>query len=343
MLPKGTSIQRKLIGIIMLTSGAVLLLTCAAYFAYEVFTFRQAMVRQLTILGETIATNSTAALAFENSDDANEILTALKADKHIVAASLYDKEGNLFAKYPQDLPDNVFPKSPSNESYHFENSHLAGFQVVMQSGKQLGTLYLKSDIGAMYERFRLYGAIAILVITMSFLLSYLLSKRLQQRISKPILALTETAKAISTRGDYSVRATKLAEDELGLLTDSINQMLTQIEKQNIEITLFNQNLEQKVKERTDELQNNIKQLNESQEQLKRTTDLFSKLFNHNPGAIGISRLDDAKLINVNDAFLSFFGFTDKEEVIGKTAKELNIVPSLEQREEIAQLLKKNNV
>lgn len=327
----------------MLTCGAVLLLTCASYFAYEFFTFRQAMVRQLTILGETIAANSTAALAFESSDDADEILSALRSDKHIVAACLYDEKGKLFATYPQNLPDSIFPASPTEENYHFENSHLAGFQAVIQGNKRLGTLYLKSDLGAMYARFRLYGAIAVLVIVLSLLLSYLLSKRLQQRISRPILALTETAQAISSRGDYSVRAIKLGEDELGVLTDAINQMLTQIEKQNQEITSLNQNLEQKVKERTDELENNIKQLNESQEQLRKTTDLFSKLFNYNPGAIAITRLDDAKIINVNDAFLSFFGFDDMQEVIGKTAKELNIVGTLEQREEIAQLLQENNI
>src|ERR1041385_1640556 len=145
---KGNSIQRKLMRVIMLTSGAALLLTCASYFAYEFFTFRQGMIRQLNILGETIATNSTAALAFENSDDADEILTALKADKHIVAACLYNKEGKLFATYPQEIPDSAFPNSPSLESYHFENSHLEGFQPVMQGNKQLGTLYIKSDLGA---------------------------------------------------------------------------------------------------------------------------------------------------------------------------------------------------
>src|SRR5205823_6184664 len=42
----------------------------------------------------------------------------------------------------------------------------------------------------------------------------------------------ETAKAISDRRDYSVRATKLGQDELGLLTDAFNHMLTQIHEQN---------------------------------------------------------------------------------------------------------------
>src|SRR5881396_1644302 len=99
MLLRDRPIRRKLMTIILLTSGAVLLLTCAAFFAYELWTFPRTAVRNLTTLGEIIAANSTAALAFENQDDASEILAALKAEQHIVSACLYDKEGNLFAKY----------------------------------------------------------------------------------------------------------------------------------------------------------------------------------------------------------------------------------------------------
>src|SRR6059036_1951305 len=104
MLLRDRPIRRKLMTIILLTSGTVLLLTCAAFFAYEFLTFRRATVRQLSTLGEIIAANSTAALAFDNQDDAKEVLAALKAERHIVAASLYDKNGTLFSKYPETLP-----------------------------------------------------------------------------------------------------------------------------------------------------------------------------------------------------------------------------------------------
>ncbi|MDP9253450.1 MAG: PAS domain S-box protein, partial [Verrucomicrobiota bacterium] len=225
-------IQRKLMTIILLTSGAVLLLTCSAFFVYELLTFRQTTVRQLSTLAEVIATNSTAALAFQNQNDAQEILAAVKADRHIVAASLYDDEGHLFANYPAELPADAFPTAPESDGYRFGRSYLAGFQPVVQDrDRRLGTLYLKSDLGAMYERFRLYGMIIVGVLAVSFLLACMLSKMLQQQISNPILALAGTAKAISTRGDYSVRATKLGKDELGLLTDAFNQMLTQIDEQ----------------------------------------------------------------------------------------------------------------
>jgi len=80
MLLKDMSIRRKLIAIILLTTVAVLLFICSAFFVYGFLTFRQTIVRQLSTVGEVIAANSTAALAFDNQGDATEILSALKAE-----------------------------------------------------------------------------------------------------------------------------------------------------------------------------------------------------------------------------------------------------------------------
>jgi signal transduction histidine kinase len=244
--------------IILLTSGAVLLLTCMSFFVYEFLTFRQSMVRQTSTLGKIVADSSTAALAFQNVDDAREILNALKAEPHIVAAGLYDKQGKLFLKYPANLSDAVFPVALAEDGYRFERSHLDGFQPVVQGDKRIGTLYLHTDLGALYDRFRLYSLIVVLVIAVSFLLAYTLSTALQKQISRPILALAETAKAVSERRDYSVRATTQGRDELGLLTDAFNQMLAQIEQRD---TSLRANEEQ--------LKHNAEELKRSNEELER--------------------------------------------------------------------------
>ena len=86
-----TPIRRKLMQMLLLTTGVVLLFTCSAFFTYELVTFRQTLVRQLDTLAKAIASNSTAALAFDNPDDARAALAAFKADPHIVAAALYDE------------------------------------------------------------------------------------------------------------------------------------------------------------------------------------------------------------------------------------------------------------
>ena len=242
-------IQRKLTTIMLATSGVVLLLTCASFLGYEAFTFRQASMREIGTLGELIAANSTGALAFDNADDATEVLGALKADKHIVSACIYDSAGHLFSRYPAGAPDSEFPAAPGDDGFRFSGGYLTGYTPVVQAkgGRRLGTLYISSELEAMYERLRLYGGIVLIVLLVSFSVAYLLARTLQRQISGPLLDLASLARAVSDLRDYSVRATKQGSDELGVLTDAFNHMLSQIEAQNAE-------LEKRVRERTAELE-----------------------------------------------------------------------------------------
>jgi PAS domain S-box-containing protein len=226
-------IRRKLTAILLLTSGIVLLLAGAAFFAYDNWSFRRSTLQELSMLGEIVADNSTGALAFQNQDDASEIIGALKAQRHILAAALYDENGKLFSIYPANQPHSAFPASPGADGFRFENGFVIGFQPVVQVRKRQGTLYLKSGLGAINERFRLYSGIGLLVFAVSLLAAYSLSHVLQRRISQPILTLADTARAISSRRDYSVRATKYGNDEVGLLTDAFNQMLVEIHQQDV--------------------------------------------------------------------------------------------------------------
>jgi PAS domain S-box-containing protein len=144
--------------------------------------------------------------------------------------SLYDARGALLATYPADLPPGALPSSLEGDGYYFERSALVGLEPVHQGPKRWGTLYLKSDLTALYERLRIYSGIAAAVIAVSFLVAYLLSRIFQRQISRPILALSDAARAVSDRRDYSVRASRMGGDELGLLTDTFNQMLAQIQQ-----------------------------------------------------------------------------------------------------------------
>ena len=220
-------IQRTLITALLLISGAVMLTTAAAFFAYDFFTYRQATVRNLATLGEAIAANSTAALAFDNADDAREVLGAFRAESHVIAAGLYTRSGTLFASYPAaraELPAAL----AARDGYRFEQGRLIGVQPVVQGGHRMGTLYLTSDMGAIYERFRSFSLIAGLVLVLACLVAYVLSMRLQRQISRPIMALTATVSAISKHDDYAARAPQPEGHELGLLTDAFNHMLTRI-------------------------------------------------------------------------------------------------------------------
>src|SRR2546422_3528239 len=248
-------IKRKLTAILVVISGLVLLLTSAAFAGYQYWSLRQATRDALSVRGRIIAANSTASLAFSNEADARELLSALRADPHIVAAVLYDKAGHVFAAYPADLAGNAVPAAPGPDGYRFERRRLIGFQPVEEAGSQrLGTLYLASDLEAVYDTLRLSVVIGLAVMGVALLAAYLLSMVLQGTISQPILALAATATAVSTRQDYSVRAAKLGEDELGVLTDAFNEMLGRIQDQDRAVRENAAQLEQRVADRTHELQ-----------------------------------------------------------------------------------------
>src|SRR5437899_11334300 len=93
------------------------------------------------------------------------------------------------------------------------------------------------------------------------------SDLLQGTISQPVLMLAETARAVSDRRDYSVRAAKLGEDELGVLTDAFNHMLSRIEAQDRALRESKEGLGQRVVERTHELEERNQALRHNAAQL----------------------------------------------------------------------------
>ncbi len=219
-------IRRKLMLVNLLTSGAVLILTCVSFMTYEFITLHKNMLLSYTTRAQIIAANSTASLAFQNEADATEVLSALKTDNRMVAACLYDNQGKIFAKYPAQAADRAFPAGPGASGYR--NGHLEIFSPVTQGDRVLGSVYLQMNLSALTERYQAFAWLSATVIIASLLLAYVLSRALQKQISAPILALTETARAISNHQDFSVRAKKFGSDELGYLTDAFNQMLAEI-------------------------------------------------------------------------------------------------------------------
>lgn len=226
-------IRRKLTTIILVTTGAALLLTCVGFVIAQLVSLRQSTVRQLATLGDVISSNSTAALAFQDHEAAKEILGALHAAPNIVAAGLFDSDGNIFATYPATLAQPTLQLEAAEAGTTVTGRYLLRSQPVTQDGtRRLGTLVLKYDMAWMYRQLAIYGGIAAAVSLIALLAAWLLSRILQRQISRPILALAQTASAVSDRGDYSVRAPRWGgSDELGRLTDAFNLMLTQIQTQ----------------------------------------------------------------------------------------------------------------
>jgi signal transduction histidine kinase len=238
----------------MATSGIVLLLAGGAFITYQVISFRDLTVRSLRTRAEFLAANLTAALAFENQDDAMELLSAFRDDPHMVAACVYDRTGGLFASYPDGAPAEPCPATWHGSGARFEGQHVVFLQPVMEGDRQLGTVSLRSDLGESMAQLRMFGLVAAVVIAISLGIAFALAFLLQKRIAQPILSLAETAKRVTERRDYALRAPAHHEGELGLLTTSFNGMLGEIQQRDREIRQLNEELEQRVLERTSQLE-----------------------------------------------------------------------------------------
>jgi PAS domain S-box-containing protein len=237
---KDLPIRQKLVRVILLTCSVTLFLTAGAYILYEYFTNKKAEKSKVATMALVIASNSSAALAFQSQDDAIETLNALRADRNVIAACLYDPNNAIFAKYPADASDDIFPSKPSKTGYFFERDYIVGFQPVQQDKLFLGTLYIQSSLKSVYAQIWFNSGVALILILASLLVGYILSRKIQTAISEPVISLERTARIITDKGDYSMRAEKSGNDELGSLTDAFNSMISRIQEQRQEIVKANE-------------------------------------------------------------------------------------------------------
>lgn len=262
-------IRQKLVWITMLASGVALALATLALVAVEVTRSRREIRRDLAALAAIVADNSTAALTFDDRAAAEETLAALRARPSIRAAALYDGEGRLFARYSRSREPGGLPARPGPDGHHFTDDDLELYQPVSLKGQRIGTVYLRSDLREMAGRLRTQAATVAAVLLLAALLALLLSSRLQRVISTPILALAETARAVSARKDYSLRAERQGADELGELVEAFNQMLAQIEERDSRLRAARDELERRVEERTLELKQELAERRRAEEELAR--------------------------------------------------------------------------
>ena len=239
------SIKRKLTLIIMLTSSAVLLLACSAFMAYELITFRHAMTRDLSTMAEIIGTNSKVALAFNDQKAAQETLASLADKPHIVSACIYTMAGQVFTRYQRGRANADFtPPAVQPDGNYFKDGHIILFRRIIFDGEAIGTIYIQSDLQEMNARIERYASIVTLVMMVSLLTALLLSASLRRIISDPILRLAQIANVISIDKDYTVRAHKHSQDELGLLIDKFNEMLEHIQTRDVQLTLAKEKAEE---------------------------------------------------------------------------------------------------
>src|SRR5271168_3494607 len=191
-LLRNASIQRKLTFVIVCTSLVGLSLACLSFDLYERTSFRAAMTSELSALADTLGANTAASLAFNDRKSAGDILGALRAERHVVAACLYDNRGTVFAEYRRDGFRPGFTMPPRREEGEiFGKESVILYRTVSLGGEKSGAIAIISDLGALQEKFKQYTEISLIVILISVLATYVVSSRLLRLITEPILHLAQ--------------------------------------------------------------------------------------------------------------------------------------------------------
>ena len=97
----------------------------------------------------------------------------------------------------------------------------------------------------------------LIVLSISVLTGWLLASRVESVISRPIAQLAQAALRVTEVNDYSPRLKYHGNDELGDLVTGFNSMLAAVEQRDAALQQAQQQLEQRVLERTKELRQEV--------------------------------------------------------------------------------------
>jgi len=250
MLPRAISrsIRYKLALMVLTTTLTALVVAGVALVIYDLRIYRDAGASDLMTQAEILGRASAAALAFDDPRAATENLRLLKAKPGISSAAIYNAKGKIFASYQRNDSRSDFPVLPDSDSSRIENDHFVVFKRIVQDNEILGTVYMQADYearGRLLDYLGIFGVVAVL----SLLVALVISGWLQAVLTKPILEMADVTRRVVAGRDFSLRMKKTTEDELGHLADSFNDMLAEVDRRAVALEASNQSLAREMAER----------------------------------------------------------------------------------------------
>ena len=223
----GNSVRGKLMRVVLITTVMTLCVAGAFMLSADINRYKQSWTADLGTEASILAVSLAPAMAFGDHDAALRDLSALQVRPRVTAAAAYSVNGSLYAAFVRErgstLPAHAPPPGVVTSGERVEYSH-----AIVRNGERLGTLYLRARYDTL-GRIEDYLVIFVVVTLLSMVVAIFLSRRLQQGILQPLDAMAVIANAIVKRRDYSLRAKKTSDDEIGVVVDAFNNMLEEVE------------------------------------------------------------------------------------------------------------------
>lgn len=257
--PGYTSIAAKLTRMSILVGATALLLAFVSFLALYVLSSRDDLLRSLHTQAQIIGANTSSALLFDDSEAAQSTLEALSSSPNIEAATLAAADGKVLATYRR--PGAAAPPTPTpwpgdkvSRTWSEGPKIVLAHRIVFK-GRVVGMIFIRGEMSNLWRRVAQYSLISAAILLFCLLLSVALTSRLRQLLAAPVTRLSEAARAVSNDKDYSVRVPRdEQQDEFADLIDAFNEMLGAIQERDHALREARNILEERVAERTSELQ-----------------------------------------------------------------------------------------
>lgn len=227
---------------------------------------------------EIVAINSDAVLQFNDKLNAEKNLSPLLKVEGIAAAALFTEEKQKFAEYQRSQQQSIDVQALlKDEPYQdYKGSQLIVQKTISVQGKVVGYLLIVNDLKPFFNSLYWVWFLSIAVVFISLILGWLLFQKMQRIITAPVQNLSRAMSEVTQQQDYSLRIQVHSEDELGHLARGFNNMLQQIEKRDKKLEIYNRDLEQAVKQRTQALAITVESLVEAKDKAEKANKAKSR-------------------------------------------------------------------
>ncbi|MEO8259837.1 MAG: response regulator [Acidobacteriota bacterium] len=242
-------------------TSAALVLACVALVAYDNSTARTTLALEIGMLADVVGGTTNAAVSFGDAKGATETLNAVAVNKNVRLAAIV-RDGAVFARFDR-RPETTGISIESHVTadllrapravFTFDADSLRVVRPIRLDGEVIGGVYLESDLAGLADRRRRLFSIIALVLSGALAVAFVLSSGMQRLISGPILRLTAAAQIVSRDKNYDIRVKKAGGDEVGVLIDGFNEMLTEIQRRDRRLLDQQGALEHEVDVRTTDL------------------------------------------------------------------------------------------
>ncbi|MES0327711.1 MAG: ATP-binding protein, partial [Gammaproteobacteria bacterium] len=253
MILHNASIKQKLQAIILGTAAVVLLLSVVLFMTLEIVSARDDVETRLRALATVLGANSSAAITFLDKKSAVEILATLASQDDVVWADIHNADGEIFVEYRSPKLEEALETKHEVTDGDFFWAQVEVEEPIVFDGETIGRFHIVANMNRVHDILLQQSYLGLGIFAISMLVALVLSNRLQRVVSVPVRRLLDTMNLVTTKRDFSRRAERFSNDELGTLVDDFNIMLDNLQDYDRKLTDHHHGLERMVHDRTIEL------------------------------------------------------------------------------------------